>query len=74
MCPEPVRYIWEWFCELARGRTMGPAGPNPITWEAIAAWAGLCRLHLDPLEVRLIMRIDAVFLEVMRANREVGNG
>ncbi len=59
--PEVLAYLWGWFCELGSGRTCG-MGPNPITWEAIQAWAQLTGNSPAPWEVRALRSLDAAYL------------
>lgn len=59
--PEALSYLWGWFCDLASGRTCG-MGPNPITWEGIAAWCDLTGTKPARWEVRAIKEIDAAYL------------
>lgn len=59
--PEAAAQVWEWFMELATGRTAG-LGPNPLTWEGIAAWCDLTGNRPAPWEVRAIKALDLAFL------------
>ena len=59
--PDALTYLWGWFLELASGRT-GGMGPNPITWEGIAAWASLTGTTPAPWEIRAIRALDTAYL------------
>lgn len=59
--PEGAAHVWGWFLELGSGRT-GGFGPNPLTWEGIAAWCHLTGNQLAPWELRAIKALDAAFL------------
>jgi len=53
--PKAVKHVWGWFKELR-------AGQDPITYLEISAWAGLTGNRPTPEEVRLIKRLDTVYL------------
>lgn len=58
--PEVLRYLWEWFTELERARSVGPHGVNPMSYQDIDAWARLLRRPVLPHEVSALMRLDLV--------------
>jgi hypothetical protein len=49
--------------ELGLGRQSGFAGPQPLAWPDIAAWARLTCTPVQPWEVRVLRRLDAVWLK-----------
>lgn len=51
------------FLELSRARTYHQFGPNPITWEALAAYGQVTGQQLPPHHTRIIMALDEVWLE-----------
>jgi hypothetical protein len=59
--PEAMAHVWGWFCDLASGRTCG-MGPNPITWEGMAAWCTLTGNRPSPWEVRALRALDSAYL------------
>lgn len=62
--PFCVAYLWEWFCDLSRGRGRDAAGaPLPIDWSAI--WAFFDLLKIAPLgwEIRGIILLDDAYLD-----------
>ncbi|MGN7868994.1 phage tail assembly chaperone [Paracoccus sp. 22332] len=61
--PEAGLPLWEAFGVLSRARSYNPHGPNPITWEAIAAYSQLMRVPLEPRHVDIITALDAVWIE-----------
>jgi len=61
--PESLRWHWEAFWEISVGRQAGFAGPAPLTWQDIQAWARLMRIRLLPDSVRIIKAMDAVFMD-----------
>ena len=44
------------------------AGPNPLTYQEVQAWARLTQRHPSPDEVRLLMRLDDRMLAAFRKN------
>lgn len=64
--PDAFAHIWDWFYELASRRTTGMSGFNPISHMEVEAWARLRRIDVAPWEVRLLLQLDAVMLEVLR--------
>ncbi len=50
------------FLDLSRARSYGPQGPNPITWEALAAWSRVMRQPLRPQDAEVIMALDDVWM------------
>lgn len=61
--PEAGRVAWQWFCDLHATRTYHFAGPNPISYQEIEAYARLQRWPLEPRHVALIRALDAVYLD-----------
>lgn len=59
--PEPMRYLWDWYHELAAGRGVGMSGLLPIAYQDIDAWSRLTGHAVTPVEVRALMTLDAVF-------------
>lgn len=62
-CPAWGEHVWTWWCDLHAGRRAGAMGPAPLSYADIAAWAGLTHTQPRSVEVRLIMAIDAAWLE-----------
>ncbi|MGK7661954.1 MULTISPECIES: phage tail assembly chaperone [unclassified Marinovum] len=63
IAPEGTSPIWNSFMALSRARTCGPAGPNPIGYPEIEAYARLMRIPLEPRHVDAIMAMDRVWME-----------
>lgn len=59
--PAALSHIWEWFCELSATRSGNGAGPNPISYSEVMAWALLTGRAPSPRDVRAIMELDAAF-------------
>lgn len=57
--PESLDYLWGWFEELARTRTVGMAGVDPLTYPTIDAWARLTDRRPWPDEVDALLQLDA---------------
>ena len=62
--PSYAAHVWQWFWQLSRGRTCGMA-MNPITWEAIDAWANRTGNNPRQWELDAITGIDAAFMVSM---------
>lgn len=73
--PEAGLPLWEVFGALSRQRSYNGVGPNPITWEALAAWLQLMRVPLEPRHVDIIMALDAVWIEdAYRTDKQAPEG
>ena len=66
---EAGELLWLAFGELSATRTTGFAGPNPITYAEIEAWARLNRWPLQPHHVAVIRALDDAFIEHVYAQR-----
>lgn len=62
--PEQLAYVWAWFCELERARTGNGFGLNPLSYTEIKAWADLSGSNVEPWEVAVLKRFDAVRIRV----------
>ena len=61
--------LWRWFADLNKSRTYHMAGPNPISYAEILAYATLMRWPIEPRHVIILLAMDAVILEHSRAKR-----
>ncbi|MCE6960569.1 hypothetical protein LAZ40_16210 [Cereibacter sphaeroides] len=61
--PDAAGFLWGAFWQLSRCRTMHAAGPNPIGWTEIVAWARLMRVPLEPHHVAILTAMDDVWLD-----------
>lgn len=68
--PEAGRALWDAFQQLDEGRTWYQGGPNPITWEAIAAWAALMRWPLAPRHVEVLRAMDRAYCRHLLSDRK----
>lgn len=65
--PEAGVDLWNAFCDLAASRTYHHAGPNPISYRDIAAWASLHRWPIEPRHVAIIRAMDEAWMEAVAA-------
>lgn len=63
-CPQGAAYLWRWFLELHAARQPGPAGPAPLSFSEIGAWASLRRVPVSADDVSALRALDSLFLEV----------
>lgn len=61
--PDDLEHIWSMFLELNGCRTNGFAGPNPISYQEIKAWADLTDTPINAFEVEGIKRLDRVYIK-----------
>jgi hypothetical protein len=61
--PDGGGTLWRAFGDLSRARFCGPAGPNPISYPEIVAYAQLMRMPLEPHHVETLAAMDAVWME-----------
>ncbi|MFS8123765.1 hypothetical protein QD336_15210 [Rhizobium sp. BR 250] len=55
--------LWRWFMDLHRSRTLHAAGPNPIAYAEIVAYAALMRWPIEPRHVMILRAMDQTYLE-----------
>lgn len=60
--PLPIQLVWSWFVALHAARTYGMAGPNPISFVEIEAYARLHRWPMEPRHVEVIRALDEEWL------------
>jgi hypothetical protein len=53
--PPAARYIWTWFCDLARS-----TGDGPLSYSDLDAWSRMTGCRPRPWEVALLTTIDAL--------------
>lgn len=56
--PRELAYLWEWFMELERTRTVTEAGLEAIGYAEILAWATLTDRVIRPHEVEALVILD----------------
>lgn len=55
-------HLWQWFMHLHQGRQEGYAGPVPLSWGDMAAWAKMVAAEPRPAEWRIIRAMDEAYL------------
>jgi hypothetical protein len=62
------------FEELEVGRSYGQFGPNPITYNEIAAYAEVCNEDFEPYEFQIIKAIDGATINAYYTERQKESG
>ncbi len=70
MLPAGRELLWQWFTDLSRARTYNAAGPNPIAYGEIEAYARLHRWPLRPDHITALRQLDDAYLEHAYAKRQ----
>lgn len=60
--PRLLSHVWSAFISLSNSRTSGFSGPNPISYEQIAAWKQITEYPLLAWETEVIIRLDKMYL------------
>lgn len=60
--PEAGRTFWNWFLDLHDTRQWSEAGPLPISYSEIRAYAELMRWPLRPCDVEFIRAMDRAYM------------
>ena len=55
--------LWVWFTDLSNARTFHSAGPNPISFTDIEAYARLHRIQMESRHVDAIRSMDSAFID-----------
>lgn len=67
--------LWRWFLDLHRSRGFHGAGPNPISYAEIQAYAQVMRWQIEPRHAMILRAMDAVYLECrMKPQAEAPEG
>lgn len=64
--PAGGEFVWSVFNELHPCRSLGMAGPQPISFVELDAWQRVTGIRLRPFELQAIRAIDFAFLESVR--------
>jgi len=70
--PEELRYLWRWFWELHAGRTVNGMSHTRASHHDIWAWQQNFRIAAQPWELRTLMQLGVIWLNVM--NEELPGG
>lgn len=60
--PDAGGEILDTFLAFSRARSYHAHGPNPITWEALAAFTSMMRRPIPPHHAQIIMALDDVWM------------
>lgn len=55
--PDSLAYLWRTFFEIRRS-------PEPLTYTELHNWSLMTGTDLEPIEVRVIMRLDSIATKV----------
>jgi hypothetical protein len=64
--PAGGELLWRWFLDLSRTRRAGLAGPEPISYSEIEAYARSTRWPIEPRHVAVLRAMDDVWMEHAR--------
>jgi len=64
--PKLLSHVWSFFLQLSQARTQGFSGPNPISYPDIQSWKELTGNTINPYEVGILKRLDAIYLSSTR--------
>ncbi|TFF27510.1 hypothetical protein E3C22_03370 [Jiella endophytica] len=70
--PEAGRLLWSWFVDLHQARRYSMAGPDPISYAEIEAYARMNRLPLEPRHVAVLRKMEDAWMA--RARRQQSDG
>lgn len=71
--PEAGVLLWNLFMEISASRTYHAAGPNPISYAEVEAYARLHRWPLQSHHVAIIRAMDDAWLEHTYRKMQAGN-
>lgn len=57
-----MELVWDYFLQLSNARSSNGYSANPISYPDIAAWNELNEIDVTPLEVKIIKRLDIIYL------------
>jgi len=60
--PEGMELVWGYFIQLHNARTSSGFGSNPISYSEIQAWNNLTDSGVTTMDVKIIKRLDIVYL------------
>lgn len=70
--PEELRYLWRWFRELHAGRSVNGMTHNHASHQDILAWQQNFHIAAQPWELRALMQLGIVWMNVMNEERPGG--
>lgn len=57
-----MELVWDYFLQLSNARTSNGYSANPITYQEIWSWNDLNEIGVTPFEVKIIKRLDIIYL------------
>lgn len=63
--PDLLANVWSAFFDLNSTRSMGPNGPDPISFLEIKAYMDLTGTVLDSREIAALKRLDKTYIGVV---------
>ncbi|MCJ8053897.1 hypothetical protein GB928_018735 [Shinella curvata] len=64
--PAGGELLWRWFLDLSRTRRAGLAGPEPISYGEIEAYARSTCWPVEPRHIAVLRAMDEVWMEYAR--------
>lgn len=68
--PQPLRYLWLMWVEVADGLESGGWGVPVVTWQSLDAWSRLTGVTIAPCEALALVRIGAIRAAVVSTSRD----
>jgi hypothetical protein len=68
-CPLELEYLYAWFVELNSARQSG-MDVCPITFSEMKDWSSLFSIELKPFEIRILKRIDTLYVNHFRSKQK----
>ncbi len=62
--PQSMEYLWQWFIELHRGRTLNGMGPTRASHQDVLAWQQMYGVHPRPWELRALMSLGTLWVNI----------
>lgn len=62
--PDAMAYLWRWFIELHKGRTLNGMGPTRATYQDILAWQQVSGVTPQQWELRALMSLGTLWVNV----------
>lgn len=63
--PDGLGYLWRWFHDLHRGRSVSGMGYTRATHQDMLAWQQNFGVRAQPWELRALMQLGIVWMNVM---------
>jgi hypothetical protein len=66
--------LWGAFIHLSNARSMGQAGPNPVSFAEIEAYCRVMRMPLEPHHVGILLAMDDAWLKKVSRGGAIPEG